>query len=210
MGNSSSVRLPQECPVSLTWGFGRDKVLGLPLPHLWDPGERWSHPGTLSPFWVSLQTGPLSGFLRYRLDVVTLPAAASSCEETLSLHLSIYYLSIYLPIHSTLLSSTYLPIYPSVYLPSIYLSTNLPTHPSICPSTHIPIHPSVHLPTYPSIHPSIYPPTHPPIYLLINLATYLPIYLPIPWSFCPTPASLQTPLHLEPKIFPKQTRYVKK
>lgn len=145
---ASTRNVPVSLRQSLTWRSGRDKVLGLPLPDLWDSGERWSHPETLSPFWVSLQTGPLSGFLKDRLDVVTLPAAASSCEETLSLHLSIY-LSITYPFTSSSIQSsfhrlTYLSIHLSFYRLSTYLPTYLPIHQSIHPSTYLPSHPSIY------------------------------------------------------------------
>ena len=166
--------------------------------------ERWSHPGTLSPFWVSLQTGPLSGFLKYRLDVVTLSATASSCEETLSLHLSIWILPIHLPTHPFNPPFIYLPTYLSICLSTIYLPIYQPTYSSI--------HPSIYPPTHPSIHPSIHLPSYPSTHLSIDQSSYLPTHLPtypmiiLPNTSKPTPETL----HLGPKIFPKQTRYVKK
>ena len=137
----------------------------MPLPDLWDSGERWSHPETLNPFWVSLQTGPLSGFLKDRLDVVTLPAAASSCEETLSLHLSIY-LSITYPFtSSSIQSSLHRLTYLSICLSTVYLPIYQPTYPSINPSIHLPTYPATHL----SIDQSSYLPTCVPTYPVIIL-----------------------------------------
>lgn len=112
--------------------------------------------------------------------------------------------SIYLPTHSSILSSTHPFLHPSTIYPHIHssthLSTCLPIHPSIhhlstihhlsinsliYPSIHHPpsIYLLTHLPIYPPVHPSIHhlsnihPSIHSPIHSFIHLPfIYLPIH----------------------------------
>ncbi len=88
-----------------------------------------------------------------------------------------FYLYVYLSLNcSPTILWSFSSIYSSFYLtihPSIYLFIHLSTYSFI----YIPIHPSIYLFIHLSTYSSIYLPIRPSIYLFIHLSTYSSIYL---------------------------------